>query len=570
MYTAYLKALQFENTRYEKITNEHKGSLEWLWAHEQYRQWSGSERSHLFYIQGKPGSGKSTIMKYVKDHLLEHEPNAKTAIMASFFYSYREGESQISHYNMLRSILYEILNQNESFFYHFQHEFRKHQTPLHETRHDSLSNPEVPYNALKDVLRSIGKHDGREQIYLLIDAVDESTDEDRRSVLQLLFDLCSNNNRCIIKAIVAGRPVVELEALIRKSQASIRMQDVNHSDIKKFVRAFLGSELQLTEGALRQATQEYILENAQGVFLWVHLVRGQLVKFVEKGCSKSEIFGFLKSLPTELEDFYKHILKDLEKNEESDVAVGKRMFELVLFASRPLRVPEFQHALAIADYVNSRLYPTDESFQDYLIIDIEKRIIHCSGNLLEIKGRDGIFPFKNSDCDCLSKGYIDPVVQVMHQTVREFLLRPKGPRSLADFGVIEDYIKVHARIVTACICYLIFFATLARTRISESPRIEAWTSERFEEYVKHLHDMPLLNYALNHLQDHLQRCRGAANKEDLLSQLVKHLTVSNPSSYLLTEWITSYRNITPGNGLGKGAKKSQYWVLLFAVSIRLL
>jgi hypothetical protein len=133
--------------------------------------------------------------------------------------------------------------------------------------------------------------------------------------------------------------------------------------------------------------------------------------------------------------------------------------------------------------------------------------------------------------------------------------------------VIEDYIKVHARIATTCIRYLIFFAELARTRISESPRIEAWTPESFEEYVKHLHDMPLLNYALSHLQDHLQRCGGAADKEDLLSQLVKHLTASNSPSYLLTEWITSYRNKTLGNGLGKGAKKSRYWVVLFAVSI---
>jgi len=508
-------------------------------------------------------------MKYMKDHLLEYEPDAKRAIIAKFFYSYREGESQISHYNMLRSILYDILNQNGSFFYHFQREFRKHQTSPRETGHDGLSDPEVPYGALKDVLRSIGKHDGREQIYLLIDAVDESTDKDRRSVLQLLFDLCSNNNRCIIKAIVASRPVVELEALIRKSQAYIRMQDVNYSDIRKFVRAFLGSELQLTEGALRHATEEYILENAQGVFLWVHLVRGQLVKFVEKGCSKSEIFGFLKSLPTELEDFYKHILKDLEKNEVSDAAVGKRMFELVLFASRPLRVPEFQHAFAITDYVDSGLNPSGESFQDCLIVEIEKRIIHCSGNLLEIKGRDGIFPSKNNYSNCLSKGYIDPVVQVMHQTVREFLLRPKGPCSSVDFGVIEDYIEVHAKIATTCIRYLIF-AVLARTRISESPRIEAWTSEHFEAYVKHLHDMPLLNYALSHLQDHLQRCRGAPDNEDLLSQLVKHLTASNPSSYLLTEWITSYRNKTPpGNVLGKSAKKSRYWVLLFAVSIGL-
>ena len=74
--------------------------------------------SQLLYIQGKPGSGKSTLTKYFKDNLLKLEPNARSAIVATFFYSYREGELQKSHYNMLRSILYDILQQNEAFFYH--------------------------------------------------------------------------------------------------------------------------------------------------------------------------------------------------------------------------------------------------------------------------------------------------------------------------------------------------------------------------------------------------------------------------------------------------------------------
>jgi len=38
-----------------------------------------------------------------------------------------------------------------------------------------------------------------ERLYLIIDAVDESDDKDRRDILQLLFDLCSRRKHCVLK-----------------------------------------------------------------------------------------------------------------------------------------------------------------------------------------------------------------------------------------------------------------------------------------------------------------------------------------------------------------------------------
>ncbi len=134
------------------------------------------------YIQGKPGSGKSTLTKYFKDDFLNHERNAISAIVADFFYSNREGELQTSHYNMLRSILYDILDQEESFLYHFQREHRKYSALLKEAAHSDLVG--WHYASLKKVLSSLKDHPRAERLYLIIDALDESDDEDRRSILQ--------------------------------------------------------------------------------------------------------------------------------------------------------------------------------------------------------------------------------------------------------------------------------------------------------------------------------------------------------------------------------------------------
>ena len=44
-----------------------------------------------------------------------------------------------------------------------------------------------------------------------------------------------------------------------------------------------------------------MIENAQRVFVWVHLVKVELLEYASDGCSEDDITDFSKSLPTELE-----------------------------------------------------------------------------------------------------------------------------------------------------------------------------------------------------------------------------------------------------------------------------
>jgi hypothetical protein len=150
----------------------------------------------------------------------------------------------------------------------------------------------------------------------------------------------------------------------------------------------------------------------------------------------------------------------------------------------------------------------------------------------------------------------------MHQTVREFFL---GLSSDSTFGIIEN--NAHVRIATNCIRYLIFWATSSDSWGTQLTRIETWSSTDFKNYVGYLNDRPLLNYALSHLQDHLDKCHGAANLPNLVSQLVMQLTACNPSSSLLAGWITSHLNKTLlSRALGERVENFIDWVLLSIVS----
>jgi hypothetical protein len=164
----------------------------------------------------------------------------------------------------------------------------------------------------------------------------------------------------------------------------IKLEDVNKPDISRFTRSFLGPELGLSPELIRQAT-EYVIQNAHGVFIWVYLVKEEVLKYAKTGCNEWEIFDFLKSLPTELEGFYNRILAELETREERDFRDGLRMLQFVLFTSRPLRLLELGHALAIPGKTDAEFPCSDKSFRERLTQGIDKRIVQCTGNFLDIK-----------------------------------------------------------------------------------------------------------------------------------------------------------------------------------------
>ena len=420
-----------------------------------------------------------------------------------------------------------------------------------------------------------------ERLYLIIDAVDESDEEDRRNILQLLFDLCSEPKDCIVKVFVASRPEPKLDYRIKDSHNFIRLQDETTHDISRFVHSFLNL-LNPTAGFLERAT-EYIVKYAQGVFLWVQLVKEELQDFVEQGSTEEDIFEFLRSLPTELEEFYKRILEKLGKK-ESDLRDGIKMFRFILFARRPLTVAELRHTLGIQDNPETEFTLSDEDFQRRIpaqpvivpssytvegrrrIDPMGQRIIHCGGNFLEIKQNHGTnASYKETASSIANNPVGSSSVQVMHSTVREFFLRPNGCVANSKFKMSEK--DAHISISITCIRYLML--CVANTTLANKlPDIKSWTSKHFELYAQYLNEKPLINYVLCHLKHHIDGSCQAVYILRFVSQFVEELT-DNPAAYLLESWVSTHLNKTlPGHELGEAAKDFRNRLLHVAVRMR--
>jgi hypothetical protein len=213
--------------------------------------------------------------------------------------------------------------------------------------------------------------------------MDESEENDRRDIIQLLCRLCSKASLGNIKAFLASRPLAEVNLQLQEAHHVIRMQDENTDDISRFADDFLTRDLKLTGKILHEA-RDYITEHAQGVFVWVGLVKNELQRTTETGCSDSDVLEQIKELPQELEEVYERMFHRLENcKQKRDIRDAMKLFRFVLFALRPLTVEELRDALAVPDDHN----PHYDKFTQNKIHDIGKRIVHCGSGFLEIKGK---------------------------------------------------------------------------------------------------------------------------------------------------------------------------------------
>lgn len=336
----------------------------------------------MLFIEGKPGSGKSTLVRYFRDSFCSCPRDPDQDIVAVFFYSHRHGELERSHYNMLRSLLYDILVADESFFIHFQTAFRR----------GGGRNISWPYEDLKDILLACTNHPLKRKLFLIIDAMDESHEKDRRDIVFLMQTISNaSNTECVVKIFLASRPINDLHYDHLVIYNRILLQEKNTEDIEKYTDTFLGSRVFCRAQAFKKQAKDYIVQCADGVFLWVSLIRDDLVRYVNQGRSVNQLMAFLKGLPKELWSYYVRMLDAMHRQSNADpdyiiIRDGRRILQFCLFSHRPVQLAELEHALAIS---GQSLDPEPDvlSWEDERPTDISKLVTQYTGYFVNIKYR---------------------------------------------------------------------------------------------------------------------------------------------------------------------------------------
>ncbi|KAJ8063990.1 hypothetical protein OCU04_007835 [Sclerotinia nivalis] len=245
-----LETLKFSsmNLRYETIAEAHQQTFEWIfcdpeverksWSH--FNEWLRCENG-IYWIHGKPGSGKSTLMRFIVQDPRSHE-YAKTwaqkvALETPSFFFWNSGDvAQRSQSGLLRSLLYEILEKHCDLIpVVFPREWK---TVLENTRHGIPTKAtDWSLRVLKESFRTlINETSGKLSFCFFIDGLDEY-EGDYWGVAEYFCELSKSKHA---KFCLSSRPEIEfLDTFGRMPQ--LRLQDLTASDIAIYVRDKLES-----------------------------------------------------------------------------------------------------------------------------------------------------------------------------------------------------------------------------------------------------------------------------------------------------------------------------------------
>ncbi|KAM0544845.1 hypothetical protein ACHAPJ_011590 [Fusarium lateritium] len=274
-----------------------------------FTSWLESNDQEIFWVRGKPGSGKSTLMKFVIENestsrlLVSWRPDAR--IVSHFFWKIGS-PPQNSIKGLLCSLLYSALDGNSAMIDRVLEHFKASSSK--DSYHDwSVRDlEEVLFLTLESQIQPI---------CFFIDGLDEVSDKERiLDVKRLITKLNAFNN---IKVCVSSRPETQLLNMFdAMGVRNLRLEDLTRPEMAAHVR----KEFQAVQAdkqvspSFREELADMLLEKAEGVFLWLFLAMKSVIGGIQNRDDQMTLRQRLYELPRELEDLYAEMWSRLNAN----------------------------------------------------------------------------------------------------------------------------------------------------------------------------------------------------------------------------------------------------------------
>ena len=307
-----LNSLEFPDINRRRYDIDHAASetFQWPLRDSPLAKWL-SEGSGLFWIRGKVGSGKSTLMKHITEdcktlELLQRWTNGGRLVVADHFFSILGSSMQKSYQGLLQTLLYKIFVDNRSFI------------PI---GCPDRCNPAAPrsrwswsigelFDCLSAIFEKTDAH-----FCLFIDSLDEYCPQDGYAkLIKQLMDIKSRPN---VKMCISSRNWAVFENAFGQSDQQIRLEAWTKEDIRGFVsNRLLTSEN--TAGHHHFGEQDFafvqfieeFLHKADGVFIWARLVCSSMCDRLLAGKDLSDLRRCLDEFPGELEQYLRKLVYD--------------------------------------------------------------------------------------------------------------------------------------------------------------------------------------------------------------------------------------------------------------------
>lgn len=433
--------------RHSSIVEAHVNTFKWIFQTTggPKKSWSNLSQwlrtgTGCYWIKGKPSSGKSTLMKFIRaspelrTHLSQWA-GKEDLVVCSFFFSCAGTSLQKSQTGLLRSLLYEFLGKRIGFIpILFPNLWRawlsgQQRKPIHLT----ISELRRAFSSLMttEILDA--------KVFVLVDGVDEC-DDDHHELGELVSQATTSE---WVKVLLSSRPTSTCLSMF-SNFPGLRLEDLTNDDVRQYAESRLGrhSLMRRLEAINTGATAELvkgIVSNACGVFLWVSLVIDILIHGLEERDLLFELRRKLdKLLPNDLRKLYSYMLRSL--SEENKIQ-GTNLLRLVLKSSKthgdyPMTLLQLSFADEDCNPGHIRDLPSITDAQNERCELMEGRLRSRCCGLVEVL-----------DSPFLHHGQAGSVVRLFHRTVGEFLRDDSNwtylttPTDIADLNINDILLR---------------------------------------------------------------------------------------------------------------------------------
>ena len=324
-------------SREETIAEAHRETFEWVFDKsgkailpwDNFNAWLENGEG-IYWINGKAGSGKSTLMNFLCQDERTREAltmwsGTKDLFMPKFFFWSSGSKIQRSLEGLLRSLLWQILSEfSDLTLPLFDGGSRLEQTQRPSNRHNLIGawTQSRLQRALKDVLRQL---EASCCLCFFIDGLDEF-DEDDDEMIEFVQNIASKSGA---KVCSSSRPHTSFNDAFGHS-ATLRLQDLTYEDIQRFVTDRFQEVPQLksmtrTHGTEMNELKKGIVDKADGVFLWVSLAVKDQIRGLRNGDGPEMLQKRLALLPPEIEGVYLRMLLQIDRPYRQEASHFLRM-----------------------------------------------------------------------------------------------------------------------------------------------------------------------------------------------------------------------------------------------------
>jgi hypothetical protein len=447
------------------IWSPHKGTLDWVFQDspadktvpwDDFNQFV-REGCGTYWITGKAGSGKSTLMKYINanpklDDALAEWAAGREIFKASFYFYYLGTDMQKSEIGLLRSLVLTLLSTSSShqhkpepvFWRDEEQRFFTHlgsQNLALDTARIKIAFPErfesmqlsskrpasfePSRNELLVALNRIFQHSPGARFFLSIDGLDEydAASPEMSDLAEILKAICQREN---VKAVVSSRPWAVFEDAFAASPR-LRLHHLTHDDISFYVGDKMRNDCRM-QRLLRShpddsnALMEEIVEASAGVFLWVRLVVRSLLEGLVNRDSVADLQLRLRNLPTDLDELYRVMLKRVPAPYRRQTS---KLLELAYYGTRDqwnlsLLGLHFALELGEEDVLRAPVEPLSPEESDWATASMERILQSRCLGFVEVVSMDTTWLAYGPDVfDAWSKRV--NAVRFIHRSAVEFL-----------------------------------------------------------------------------------------------------------------------------------------------------